>query len=50
MDWGQVITVMVPVIILIVEYYLGKTKSVESNSALEILEKFLFALGKLFKK
>lgn len=50
MDWGQILTLGMPVLLLIVEYFLGKTDKVESNSILEIVEKVLKVIAGIFTK
>ena len=48
MDWGQLLMVLIPVIILVIEYFVGKSDKVESNSMLEIVEKVLKLVANLF--
>ena len=50
MDWGTILTVGLPIIMLILEYWLGKTDKTKSSSTLELVENILKGLLGLFKK
>lgn len=46
MDWQQILLYGGPILLLIVEYFLGKTDKVEANSTLGLLENILKLFGK----
>ena len=50
MEWSEILMYAIPIIMLVVEYYLGKTDKVEASSTLELIEKLLRLIASFFKK